>query len=361
MKKLLITASAIALLPVAANAQLLGGGGGLGGGLGGSLGGSISNTVGSTINTTTRSVRSTVDSTVRGDAATDGDQSVDARNGNVRAERSANGSIAGSTASLADLAVPGLSGTANGNANGQASGQGNASAQLIGTDTVTSAVAPVAGQARSTAASAAAQATATATGTASAAANSAPMPGLPAFGSASASGEGSANGQGSASFIGSPLAVAGSAASAANGVGTVSPGMSVITPEGASLGHVSQIVADGNGHVEQVIVTQGDTSRALPAGMFSAQGDALVAGAANGALDATNANDEAEAGGSEKGSAGTDAPAKPGAGKQSNAAETKPVTASPDAPARGSSNGNSQGNATYAGSGRTDEARRVEN
>ena len=82
MKKLIITVSAIALIPAAANAQLLGGGG-LGGGLGGSLGGTLNSPIGSTLDTATRSVRSTVDSTVRGDAATDGDQSVNARDGSV--------------------------------------------------------------------------------------------------------------------------------------------------------------------------------------------------------------------------------------------------------------------------------------
>lgn len=289
MKKLILTATAIALIPVSANAQLLGGGGGLGGlggGIGGSLSGTINSTIGSSIDRTTRSVRSTVDNTVRADGSTEGSQSVDARNGTVSADRSANGSLTGSTASLADLPVPALGGMANGSASGEASGQGSANADLLGTNDVTSAVAPitgqareVAGQARNTARGAANQATGTAQ---SALANlpSAPTPGLPSLGSVS--GSGSAEGNGAASLTSTPLAVAGSLASAANAVGTVSPGMPVMTPEGASLGKVEQIVANGRGEVEQLIVTQGDVTRTLPAGMFTATGNALIAGNAEG-------------------------------------------------------------------------------
>ncbi|ABC62706.1 hypothetical protein [Erythrobacter litoralis] len=271
MKKIILTASAIALIPVAAQAQLLGG---LGGGAGGSIGGTVDSTVGtsigSTIDRTTRTVRGTVD----GSASTSGDQSVDARNGRVSTNRNANGSVVASTASLADLPVPSM---ASANGSGSASGQGSANAQLIGTDAVTGAVAPVAGQARNLAGSAAGRARSTARGVA----NSAPMPGLPAVGG-SASGEGSAQGSGSASLIGSPLAVAGSAASAGQDTASVTPGMPVIAPNGASLGTVRQVVADSRGQVQEVVVQQGRVTRTLPAGMFSASGNALVAGSAEG-------------------------------------------------------------------------------
>ena len=50
----------------------------------------------------------------------------------------------------------------------------------------------------------------------------------------------------------------------------------------AMLGNVREIVADGRGTVQQVVVQQGDITRALPAGMFSASGNALVAGQAQG-------------------------------------------------------------------------------
>lgn len=282
MNKIILTASFIALIPVSASAQLLGGGG-LGGGLGGSLGGTLNTTIGSTLESSTRSVRSTIDQTVQGSAATDGDQSVDARTGTVSANRSANGSITGSTASLADLAVPQLGGMANGSATGEASGQGNASAELFGTDTVSGALAPVAGQAQGTASGAVGQATASSQG-ALGGINSTPTPGLPAFGpvTGSASGSGAADGNGAASLTSIPLAVAGSTASTTGGAGSVSPGMPVMTPEGASLGKVEQIVANGRGEVQQVVVSQGNVTRTLPAGMFSANGNALIASTAQG-------------------------------------------------------------------------------
>ena len=75
---------------------------------------------------------------------------------------------------------------------------------------------------------------------------------------------------------------AGSAAAAGQGAATVAPGMPVMTPEGASLGEVRQIVANGRGEVEQVVVKQGNVTRTLPAGMFSASGNALVAGNVSG-------------------------------------------------------------------------------
>lgn len=42
------------------------------------------------------------------------------------------------------------------------------------------------------------------------------------------------------------------------------------------------MVANGRGEIQQVVVKQGKVTRALPAGMFSASGNALVAGEARG-------------------------------------------------------------------------------
>jgi len=274
MKKLILAASAIALIPAAAHAQLLGGGGGLGGGLGGTLGG--------TIERTTTTVRGTVDSTVSGRGSTRGSQSVDARKGTVQAERSTEGSITGSTASLADLVVPPMGGMTQASGSGSASGQGSANAQLIGTDAVTGTLAPVAGTAKSFAANTAG----TAVGTARGAAQNAPMPGMPAIPalggiSGEGSGSGSGGGEGSASLMPSALAVAGSAAAAGEGMTSVAPGMPVMTPDGASLGKVREVIANGRGEIQQVVVKQGKVTRALPAAMFSASGNALVAGEAH--------------------------------------------------------------------------------
>lgn len=280
MKKLLLAASLLALVPATANAQLLGGGG-LGGGLGGSLGGTLDTTTGSTIDRTSRTVRGTAESTVNGTASTNGSQSVDARRGTVAADRSASGSLTGSTASLADLVVPPMGGMANATGNGSASGQGSANAQLIGTDSVTGAVMPAAQGAQGLAVNAAS----TASGTANGMVSNTPMPGMPSLpttGAVNGNGSGSADGNGNAAFANPLLAAAGSAAAAGQGAATVAPGTPVMTPEGASLGEVRQIVANGRGEVEQVVVTQGNVTRTLPAGMFSASGNALVAGNASG-------------------------------------------------------------------------------
>lgn len=298
MKKLILTAGLIALLPASASAQLLGGGG-LGGGLGGGFGGTLNGSIGSTLDSSTRSVRNTIDQSVQGTVATDGEQSVDTRNGSVSTNRSASGSIAGSTASLADLAVLQLGSSASGSASGNASGQGNADAdvQLIGTDTATNAIAPIAGQVQGGAGNAAGQATGAAQSAISVASIPAtPMAGLPSPGSVTgeANGSGGAEGNSSASLISSPLVVAGSAASAAQGAGAISPGMPVTTPEGASLGRVEQIFANGRGEVQQVVVSQGDVSRTLPAGMFTANGNALVAGNVEGQATSNNPTEGAQ-------------------------------------------------------------------
>ena len=263
MKVLALAVATIALLPTTAHAQLLGGGGGLGGGLGGSLGGTLGGTLGGsierpvtgTLDRTTRTVRGSIDA----NGSTSGTQSVDARRGTVSAERSASGSVFASSASLADIVVPAASPRAEARGNGAASGQGSANAQLIGTDAVTGTIAPIAQDMR------------TRSGNAISAARTTAMPG-----GANASGSGSGSGALAGGLTSAPLAVAGSAAAAGQGAATVSRGMPVTLPDGSSLGKVRQIIANGRGEVEQIVVRQGDVTRALPAGMFSASGNALV-------------------------------------------------------------------------------------
>lgn len=172
-----------------------------------------------------------------------------------------------------------MGGMVNATGNGSANGQGSANAQLIDSDSVTGAVVPAAQGAQGLAANAAGTASGTATGMVS----NMPMPGMPSLPTAGAvNGSGSAEGNGSALFANPILAAAGSVAAAGQGTATVAPGMPVVTPEGASLGEVRQIVANGRGEVEQVVVKQGNVTRTLPAGMFSASGNALVAGNASG-------------------------------------------------------------------------------
>lgn len=74
-----------------------------------------------------------------------------------------------------------------------------------------------------------------------------------------------------------PLTVAGTAAGMASGAANVSPGMPVVTPQGAPIGKVRQIVANLRGEVEQVIVSKGGTLYSIPAGNLAASGNALIA------------------------------------------------------------------------------------
>lgn len=276
MKNIILAATALALVSAPAQAQLLGGGG-LGGGLGGTVGGTLS---GSIDRSGGSPLRGTLERTTRGsvDAAgsTSASQSVDARRGTVAADRSASGSLTGSTASLAHLVVPPASsmGSLSGSASG--SGQGSANAQLIGTDAVRGAVAPVARGARS-----AVQDTTASTRNM----------GLAGAGSASGSGSGAANG----SLTGSPLALAGSTAAQGEGMASVRRGMPVMNENGASLGKVRQLIADGRGEVQQVVVKQGSVTRELPANMFSASGNALVVGQASGTAGAAGNDQMVEA------------------------------------------------------------------
>lgn len=289
MNKLILAASALALIPAAAQAQLLGGG--LGGGLGGSLGGTLDTaargSISPEIERTTRTVRGTVDGT----ASTRGSQSVDARRGTVQAERSAEGSLTGTTASLSNLVVPSLGDMAqgSGSGSGSASGSGNANAQLIGTDTLAGSLVPVAGQAQSLGGNVAG----TAAGTQSGIIGNAPLAGLPAMpmmGDASGEGGGLAMLDGAAALARPALAVAGTAAATGEGAATVTPGMPVTTPDGASLGTVREVIANGRGEVQQVVVQQGGVTRELPAGIFSASGNALIVGQAQGNAQASSAD-----------------------------------------------------------------------
>ena len=278
MKKILIAAATVALIPAAAQAQLLGGGGlggalggTLGSTLGGTLGGGIERPVGGSLERTTRTVRGSADA----NGSTSGTQSVDARRGTVSAQRSANGSVLASSASLADIVVPPADTMTEAQGSGTASGQGSAQAQLIGTDALTGAVAPIA------------QGTRARAGEAVSSVRGVTMP-------AGATAAGSGAGSPSGSLLASPLAFAGSAAAAGDGAAMVSRGMPVTLADGSSLGKVKEIVANSRGEVEQIVVKQANVTRSLPAGMFSASGNALVLAEPGGTAAAPEAAEPSE-------------------------------------------------------------------
>ncbi|MEH3046199.1 hypothetical protein [Sphingomonas adhaesiva] len=289
MKALFLASATLAVLvAVPAQAQLLGGGGGLGGGLaggvtgglGGSLGGNLGGTMGSLDRGTDR-LRETTRSTTRTSRDLSGDvqtrRSVDHRSGKVSAGGDANGSaVAGLTNETQALGTP-LSGS--GSAAGSGSGSGSLDAQLVGTDAVrdtagrvrngaTTAIGntrdraqAVAGRARDTAGNA--------VGTAR---------GLTGSVSGVASGSGSANGS----------AGNGGASGQAGGNGLVSldaaspqelaPGARIEDARGRLVGHVRQVRRDAQGRVEAVDMAIGRQVSTLPAASFGADGNVLVTG-----------------------------------------------------------------------------------
>ena len=74
------------------------------------------------------------------------------------------------------------------------------------------------------------------------------------------------------------LAAAGSGAASGDGAFAVTPGMPVISPQGAPVGKVRQLVSDSRGRVEQVIVEAKGRQFAVPAANLAASGNALVMG-----------------------------------------------------------------------------------
>ena len=275
MKKFLIAVSSIALFATPAHAQLLGGSGGLGGVVGGTIGGGASGgfpDIGGTLERTRSSTRGTIDSA----GSTSGEQQVDRRSGRVDANRRADASGSAGIGQVVHNPVAPLNSAAS--ASGSASGEGSASAQLVGTD----AVRGLAGQGAAHASGAAAAGQTAATGLASqgqGAAGEAAGSSLPLTGSlgGSASGNGAATGSAGGGLADTMLATAGSAAASGDGAFAVQPGMDVLAPGGEKLGEVSQVIADADGRINEVIVEQADREVAIPAADLQGSGSALVA------------------------------------------------------------------------------------
>ena len=79
-----------------------------------------------------------------------------------------------------------------------------------------------------------------------------------------------------ASATGNRLVAAGSATANTAGSVAIAPATPVTGTDGQTLGTVSQLVVDGRGYVEYALVDLDGLTAQLPAGNFSAQGDALV-------------------------------------------------------------------------------------
>lgn len=249
-----------------AQAQLLGGGGGLGG----QLGGTLSSAGAQLPSLPTETLRSSTRGSARGTGATTGSQRVDRRRGSVAADRSLEGSLDAAGSQI--VQTPAGSGTASGSGSGRAGGSAGASAQLIGTDAVRDATGGAVVRIRETAAATRDRASGLAGSARS----------LP--GSVGGNGSGSASGEGSGSIGSGMLAAAGSGAAEGDGAFAVTPGMPVLTPGGERFGRVRQIVTDSRGRVTGVLVRAKDRDVTLPAANLSGSGSALLMG--KGALDA---------------------------------------------------------------------------
>lgn len=283
MKNLFIAATALTLFSAPANAQLLGGSGGLGGALGGSIGGAGS--IGAPLRGTLDNVRSATRGAADVAGSTEGSQNADVRSGNVEANRSAN---AGGTANVAQLVTNPIA-PIGGNASGSGSAQGNgsANAQLLGTNAVTGDARNGVSQVRDTAANVRGLATPaigqarTAAGNAAGTATSAPG-NLPV---GNVTGAASGNGSGSADLTSAPLAVAGSAAATGEGAFAVEPGMMIMSPEGVSLGKVREVVANGQGQIQQVVMTAKGARSVIPVGNLAASGNWLIFAQGEGSVE----------------------------------------------------------------------------
>lgn len=241
-----------------AQAQLLGGGGGIGGQLGGTLSGAS----GPLCGLPTETLRSSTRGSGRGDARTNGSQRVDRRSGSVAIDRSLAGSL--DIAGAKTIETPRGSSSASGSGSGSAAGSGSANAQLVGTDAVRDVTGRAVGRARDVAVTTRERANGL-TGSA---------PSL----SGPASGNGSASGQGSGSLGTGMLAAAGSGAAAGDGAFAVTPGMPVLAPTGERFGKVRQLITDSRGRVTGVLVRAKDRDITIPSTNLSGSGSALLMG-----------------------------------------------------------------------------------
>lgn len=266
-KAYLIAAASIGLLAAPqAQAQLLGGGGGLGGGLGGQLDGRLSG-AGTTLRSLpTETLRSSTRGSARGSGATTGSQRVDRRRGSVAVDRSFEGSLDAAGSQIVQSPVG--AGSASGSGTGSAAGSGSANAQLLGTDAVRDVTGRAVGRARDAAVSTRERASGL-TGRARA---------VPGSISTNGSGSGSAGGEGTGSIGTGMLAAAGSGAAAGDGAFAVTPGMQVLAPGGERFGKVRQLITDSRGRVTSVLVRAKDRDVSIPAGNLSGSGSVLLMG-----------------------------------------------------------------------------------
>jgi sporulation protein YlmC with PRC-barrel domain len=282
MKTILITtAASLIAIAAPAQAQLLGGGGGL---LGGSPVPTLPVLPSLPATVPAAPVGTVTNATAGGNGSATVSKSADTRTGKANASGSANGSATGSLTQAIDTpvnsATAGLTGSANG------SGSANADAQLIGTDAARSIVKQTRDSAGNTVTTYRDRAGGLITTTRDRAGNL-----LATSGQAAGSAQGSASGSGNGAFngLGQNLALAGSAAAAAAGTFDVKSGTSLFDLQGERIGKVSEVFADGSGRVKGLLVKTADGTALLPVQDFAANGETLVTTLSQSQIAATGA------------------------------------------------------------------------
>ena len=311
MKTILYTTAA-ALIAIAnpANAQILGGGGGI---LGGSpiptmpnIPSPMNMPMNVPMNVPMGPVGSVTNGSVTGAGAATATKSVNTRSGQASANGSGSGSASGALSQT--LNTPLNSVAANGTGSGSAAGSARADAQLFGTDALRGTLRQSSDAAGNTVTTFKNQAgnlvsaTRDRTGTLVTTTRDSAGNLLSTTRTSGGSAQGSAMGSASGSLSGMSqnLALAGSAAADAAGSFDIKPGANLFDLSGEKIGKVREVFADGNGRVKGLLVKVDDTTALLPVNDFAANGQALVTTLNEAQI--TSAG-EAQANGSASGSA----------------------------------------------------------
>ena len=306
------TAAALIALANPANAQILGGGGGI---MGGAPIPSLPNlptmpTLPPVMNVPTGAIGSVTNGAISGAATASATKSINTRSGHVSANGSANGSGQGSLTQSLDTPLNSL--TASGSGSGSASGAARADAQLFGTDAVRGTLhqtRDAAGDIVTTYQNRAGNLV-TATheragelivATRDRAGNLLSTTQTTAA-TLTGSAQGSVMGSASGAFSGMShnLALAGTAAADAAGSLDIKSGTTLFDLDGDKIGKVREVFADASGHVKGLLVKVDDTTALLPVNDFAAAGQNLVTAMSESQIEAAGA---AQANGSGTGSA----------------------------------------------------------
>ena len=307
MKTILYTTAA-ALIAIAnpANAQILGGGGGILGGSPIPTLPSIPSPMNMPMNVPMGPVGSVTNGSVTGAGAATATKSVNTRSGQASASGSGSGSASGALNQT--LNTPLNSVAANGTGSGSAAGSAGADAQLFGTDAVRGTLRQTRDAAGNTVTTFKNQAgslvTATRDRTGTLVTTTRDRAGnlLSTTTTASRSAQGSLMGSATGSLAGMSqnLALAGTAAADAAGSFDIKPGTNLFDLDGDKIGKVREVFADGSGRVKGLLVKVDDTTALLPVNDFAANGQGLVTALSEAQIMSAG---EAQANGSASGSA----------------------------------------------------------